>query len=87
MGAGHPAPMTRVASSVRGSGQVLFLSGRRRAPRASVRNVGPPLAALGIAFGDEQAVLGALAAVLVSGLAAALPIAAVLGRDRDGGTG
>ncbi|MEV0351607.1 hypothetical protein AB0H88_38045 [Nonomuraea sp. NPDC050680] len=49
---------------------------------AAVRNVGPPLAAIGIAFGDEQAILGALAAVLVSGLAAALPIAAVLGRDR-----
>ncbi|ACZ87397.1 bile acid:sodium symporter [Streptosporangium roseum] len=53
---------------------------------AAVRNVGPPLAAVGIAFGDEQAVLGALAAVLTSGLAAALPIAAVLGRGRDGGT-
>ncbi|GAA2877982.1 hypothetical protein GCM10010517_39800 [Streptosporangium fragile] len=53
---------------------------------AAVRNVGPPLAAIGIAFGDEQAVLGALAAVLISGLAAALPIAAVLGRDRGDGT-
>ncbi|ACZ88418.1 bile acid:sodium symporter [Streptosporangium roseum] len=53
---------------------------------AAVRNVGPPLAAVGIAFGDEQAVLGALAAVLVSGLAAALPIAAVLGHRRQGDT-
>ncbi|MDP9868030.1 MULTISPECIES: bile acid:sodium symporter [Streptosporangium] len=52
----------------------------------AVRNVGPPLAAVGIAFGNEQAVLGALAAVLISGLVVALPIAAVLGRDRDGGT-
>ncbi|MEV4062402.1 hypothetical protein [Nonomuraea dietziae] len=53
---------------------------------AAVRNVGPPLAATGIAFGDEQAILAALGAVLVSGLAAALPIAAVLGHRRDGGT-
>lgn len=53
---------------------------------AAVRNVGPPLAAVGIAFGDARAVLGALAAVLVSGLAAALPIAAVLGRGRHGDT-
>lgn len=53
---------------------------------AAVRNVGPPLAAVGIAFGNEQAVLGALAAVLVSGLAVALPIAAVLSRGRDEGT-
>ena len=45
---------------------------------AAVRNAGPALAAIGIAFGDEPAVLGALAAVLLSGLAAALPIAAVL---------
>lgn len=54
---------------------------------ASVRNVGPPLAAVGIAFNDERAVLGALAAVLVSGLAAVLPIAAVLGRRREEDTG
>jgi BASS family bile acid:Na+ symporter len=54
---------------------------------AAVRNVGPPLAAIGLAFGNDQAVLGALAAVLISGLAAALPIAAVLDRDRDVGTG
>ncbi|OUC96766.1 bile acid:sodium symporter [Streptosporangium minutum] len=54
---------------------------------AAVRNVGPPLAAVGIAFGDERAVLGALAAVLVGGLAAALPVAAVLGHRRDDGTG
>ncbi|MFD1541832.1 bile acid:sodium symporter [Nonomuraea guangzhouensis] len=53
---------------------------------AAVRNVGPPLAAIGIAFGAEQAVLGALAAVLVSGLAAALPIAAVLGHNRHDST-
>ncbi|WP_327581616.1 bile acid:sodium symporter [Nonomuraea sp. NBC_00507] len=49
---------------------------------AAVRNAGPALAAVGIAFGNEPAILGALAAVLVSGLAAALPIAAVLSRRR-----
>ncbi|MGW0196378.1 hypothetical protein [Nonomuraea sp. NPDC003201] len=38
------------------------------------------------AFGNEPAVLGALAAVLLSGLAAALPIAAVLSRRRGGST-
>ncbi|MER6581330.1 bile acid:sodium symporter [Nonomuraea sp. NPDC001023] len=53
---------------------------------AAVRNAGPALAAVGIAFGDEPAVLGALAAVLLSGLAAALPIAAVLSRRRDDST-
>ncbi|GAA3371697.1 hypothetical protein GCM10020367_23400 [Streptomyces sannanensis] len=50
---------------------------------ASVRNAGPALAAVGIAFGNEPAVLGALASVLLSGLAAALPIAAVLSRRRS----
>ncbi|MBT2234307.1 bile acid:sodium symporter family protein [Nonomuraea sp. NEAU-A123] len=49
---------------------------------AAVRNAGPALAAVGIAFGNEPAILGALAAVLLSGLAAALPIAAVLSRRR-----
>ncbi|MEV4090791.1 bile acid:sodium symporter family protein [Streptosporangium saharense] len=53
---------------------------------AAVRNVAPPLAAVGIAFDGSQAILGALAAVLVSGLAAALPIAAVLGHRRDDAT-
>ncbi|MGW4965316.1 hypothetical protein ACWEPL_49510 [Nonomuraea sp. NPDC004186] len=53
---------------------------------AAVRNAGPTLAAVGIAFGNEPAVLGALAAVLLSGLAAALPIAAVLSRRRGGST-
>ncbi|MEV6866826.1 bile acid:sodium symporter [Streptosporangium subroseum] len=53
---------------------------------AAVRNVSPPLAAIGIAFDDAQTILGALAAVLVSGLAVALPIAAILGRRRDGDT-
>ncbi|MEV8637179.1 bile acid:sodium symporter [Streptosporangium sp. NPDC051023] len=48
----------------------------------AVRNVGPPLAAIGIAFSGERAVLGALAAVLISGLVVVLPIAAVLGRGR-----
>ncbi|MGV9304249.1 MULTISPECIES: bile acid:sodium symporter family protein [unclassified Nonomuraea] len=52
----------------------------------AVRNVGPALAAVGLAFGDEPAVLGALAAVLLSGLAAAIPIAAVLSRRRSGTT-
>ncbi|MER6103484.1 hypothetical protein ABT115_14460 [Streptomyces sp. NPDC001832] len=52
---------------------------------ASVRNVGPALAAIGIAFDNEPAILGALAAVLLSGLAAALPIAAVLSGRRSGG--
>ncbi|MFI9590514.1 bile acid:sodium symporter family protein [Nonomuraea sp. NPDC052265] len=54
---------------------------------AAVRNVSPPLAAIGIAFGNDQAVLGALAAVLISGLVTALPVAALLGRDRDDTTG
>ncbi|MFI7699577.1 bile acid:sodium symporter family protein [Nonomuraea sp. NPDC049480] len=49
---------------------------------AAVRNEGPALAAVGIAFGNEPAIMGALAAVLLSGLAAALPIAAVLSRRR-----
>ncbi|MCO6010737.1 bile acid:sodium symporter [Actinoallomurus purpureus] len=47
---------------------------------AAVRNAGPALAAVGIAFGNAPAVLGALATVLLSGLAAALLIAAVLSR-------
>ncbi|MEV0493383.1 hypothetical protein [Streptomyces atratus] len=50
---------------------------------AAVRNAGPTLAAIGIAFGDQPAVLGALAAVLLSGLAAALPIAIVLSGRRS----
>ncbi|MFI7690089.1 bile acid:sodium symporter [Nonomuraea sp. NPDC049655] len=49
---------------------------------AAVRNAGPALAAAGLAFGNEPAILGALAAVLLSGLAAAVPIAAVLSRRR-----
>lgn len=49
---------------------------------AAVRNAGPALAAIGIAFDNQPAVLGALAAVLLSGLCAAIPIAAVLGRRR-----
>ncbi|GED89879.1 bile acid:sodium symporter [Streptomyces sp. 6-11-2] len=49
---------------------------------AAVRNVGPALAAVGIAFAGEPAILGALAAVLLSGLVAALPIAAFLSRGR-----
>ncbi|GAA1719582.1 hypothetical protein GCM10009734_24310 [Nonomuraea bangladeshensis] len=49
---------------------------------AAVRNVGPALAAVGLAFGNAPAVLGALAAVLLSGLAAAIPAAAVLSRRR-----
>ncbi|WP_066949018.1 bile acid:sodium symporter family protein [Microtetraspora fusca] len=50
----------------------------------AVRNAGPALAAAGIAFGNDPAVLGALAAVLLSGLAAAIPIAALLTRGRGG---
>ncbi|MET8244944.1 bile acid:sodium symporter [Streptomyces sp. NPDC005202] len=50
---------------------------------ASVRNVGPALAAIGLAFDDQTAVLGALAGVLLSGLAAALPIATFLSRRRQ----
>ncbi|GAA4833388.1 bile acid:sodium symporter family protein [Saccharopolyspora rosea] len=49
---------------------------------ASVRNAGPALAAIGLAFADQPAVLGALAAILLSGLAAALPIAILLSRRR-----
>ncbi|WP_031171416.1 bile acid:sodium symporter [Streptosporangium roseum] len=52
---------------------------------AAVRNAGPVLAAIGIAFDDDPAILAAFAGVLVSGMAVALPIAAVLARDRDGG--
>lgn len=48
----------------------------------AVRNAGPALAAIGIAFDGRPAILGALAAILLSGLAAALPLAAVLGRRR-----
>ncbi|MEV4059916.1 bile acid:sodium symporter family protein [Nonomuraea dietziae] len=49
---------------------------------AAVRNVGPALAAVGLGFGNDPAILGALAAVLLSGLAAAVPLAAVLSRRR-----
>ncbi len=49
---------------------------------AAVRNEGPALAAVGIAFSDTPAVLGALAAILLSGLAVAVPIAAVLSHRR-----
>ncbi|ALO91296.1 hypothetical protein SHL15_0081 [Streptomyces hygroscopicus subsp. limoneus] len=50
---------------------------------ASVHNAGPALAAIGLAFADQPAILGALAAILLSGLAAALPIATLLGRHRS----
>jgi BASS family bile acid:Na+ symporter len=50
---------------------------------ASVRNAGPALAAIGIAFSDQPAILGALAGLLLSGLAAALPIATVLSGRRS----
>ncbi|MGP4087087.1 hypothetical protein [Streptomyces sp. KR55] len=53
---------------------------------ASVRNAGPALAAIGIAFSDQPAVLGALAGILLSGLAAALPIAAILSGRRSAPT-
>ncbi|AUA08037.1 bile acid:sodium symporter [Streptomyces sp. SID8382] len=53
---------------------------------ASVRNAGPALAAIGLAFSDQPAVLGALAAVLLSGLAAALPIATILSGRRTAST-
>lgn len=49
---------------------------------AAVRNAGPALAAVGLAFGNAPSILGALAAVLLSGLAAAVLIAAVLSRHR-----
>ncbi|GAA2354582.1 hypothetical protein Cme02nite_47700 [Catellatospora methionotrophica] len=51
---------------------------------SAVRNVGPALAAIGLAFSDQPAVLGALAALLLSGLCAAIPITAALGRRRTG---
>lgn len=51
---------------------------------AAVRNAGPALAAVGIAFSDEPAVLGALATVLLSSLATALLIATVLSGRRAG---
>ncbi|MFF3734425.1 hypothetical protein ACFYXM_30025 [Streptomyces sp. NPDC002476] len=50
---------------------------------AAVRNAGPALAAIGIAFANQPAILGALAAVLLSGLATTLPIAAVLNSRRN----
>ncbi|MEV7686956.1 bile acid:sodium symporter family protein [Streptomyces bungoensis] len=50
---------------------------------ASVRNAGPALAAIGLAFNDQPAILGALAAILLSGLAAALPIASFLSSRRE----
>lgn len=53
---------------------------------AAVRNAGPALAAIGIAFDNEPAILGAFAGVLLSGLAAALPIAAVLSHTWGKGT-
>ncbi|MER5326722.1 bile acid:sodium symporter [Streptosporangium roseum] len=53
---------------------------------AAVRNAGPALAAIGIAFDDDPAILAAFAGVLVSGMAVALPIAAVLSHRRDGTT-
>ncbi|MGW2564361.1 bile acid:sodium symporter family protein [Streptomyces sp. NPDC001514] len=53
---------------------------------AAVRNAGPALAAIGIAFANQPAVLGAFAAALLSGLVAALPIATVLSRRRSGPT-
>ncbi len=48
----------------------------------AVRDAGPALAAIGIAFDNQPAILGALAAVLLSGLCAAIPIAAALGGRR-----
>ncbi|MGW1805281.1 bile acid:sodium symporter family protein [Streptomyces sp. NPDC002078] len=50
---------------------------------SAVRNAGPALAAIGLAFADQPAILGALAAILLSGLVAALPIATLLGRHRS----
>ncbi|GAA1391104.1 bile acid:sodium symporter [Catellatospora chokoriensis] len=50
----------------------------------AVRNLGPALAAIGIAFNDQPAVLGALAAILLSGLCSAIPITAALARRRAG---
>ncbi|MFE8948558.1 hypothetical protein [Streptomyces sp. NPDC007856] len=50
---------------------------------ASVRNAGPAPAAIGLAFADQPAILGALAAILLSGLAAALPIATLLSSHRS----
>ncbi|GIG00988.1 bile acid:sodium symporter [Catellatospora citrea] len=50
----------------------------------AVRNLGPALAAIGIAFNDQPAVLGAVAAILLSGLCAAIPITAALARRRAG---
>ncbi|GAA1541800.1 hypothetical protein GCM10009827_071600 [Dactylosporangium maewongense] len=49
---------------------------------AAVRNIGPALAAVSLAFDNSPAILGALAAILLSGVVAALPIAAFLARHR-----
>ncbi|GIE88402.1 bile acid:sodium symporter [Actinoplanes regularis] len=72
-----------------GLGTLLATGGRARRTTmgsvATVRNAGPALAAIGISFDSEPAILGALAAILISGLTAAVPIAAVLSRGREAG--
>ncbi|MGW3460393.1 hypothetical protein ACWDE9_12650 [Streptomyces olivaceoviridis] len=50
---------------------------------ASVRDAGSAPAAIGLAFSGQPSILGALAAILLSGLAAALPIATLLSRRRS----
>ncbi|MER7396730.1 hypothetical protein ABT381_14540 [Streptomyces sp. NPDC000151] len=53
---------------------------------ASVRNAGPALAAIGIAFNNQPAILGALAGILLSGLVAVLPVATILSGRRNAPT-
>ncbi|GAA2332469.1 hypothetical protein [Dactylosporangium salmoneum] len=49
---------------------------------AATRNVGPALTAVGLAFHNDPAILGALAGVLALGLVVSIPAAVVLGRGR-----
>jgi BASS family bile acid:Na+ symporter len=76
-----------LAAAAFGTGTVLATGRAERRTTmggvASVRNAGPALAAIGLAFDDQPAVLGAPAGVLLSGLAAALPIATFLSRRRQ----
>jgi hypothetical protein len=52
-------------------------------PAHCARDTAPRRSSLGLAFDDKTAVLGALAGVLLSELAASLPIAALLNRGRQ----
>ncbi|WP_432984234.1 bile acid:sodium symporter family protein [Dactylosporangium sp. CA-233914] len=49
---------------------------------AATRNVGPALTAVGLAFHNDPAILGALAGIFVTSMVVSVPAAAVLGRRR-----